>query len=175
MPFLAELSRALQPLTDPAEVVSTAARMLGEHLAVDRCAYAEVDADEDHFVLTGDYTRGDTGSIIGRYAMSDFGAEVLRLMHENRPYVVHDVRTDERVTARDLAAYERTQIGAVICVPLHKDGRFRAAMAVHQRAPRAWHAQDVELLEMGIHGPVTEPQRHDPHRRGDRAGAGDQP
>jgi PAS domain S-box-containing protein len=144
--FLAELNHALQPLSDPDELVRTAARMLGEHLGVDRCAYAETEADEDHFLLNGDYTRGDTASIVGRYAMSSFGAEVLRLMREDLPYVVDDVLADPRVTAADLAAYEQTQIRAVICVPLHKEGRFRAAMAVHQRTPRHWLPEDVELL-----------------------------
>jgi PAS domain S-box-containing protein len=144
--FLADLGQALQPITDPGEAVATAARMLGEHLGADRCAYAEVEADEDHFLLTGDYNRGDTASIVGTYAMSDFGAEVLRLMREDLPYAVDDVYSDPRVTPADLAAYEQTQIHAVICVPLHKDGRFRAAMAVHQRAPRQWLPDEVDLV-----------------------------
>jgi PAS domain S-box-containing protein len=144
--FLADLGQALQPVTDAEEAVATAARMLGEHLRVDRCAYAEAEADEDHFILTGDYTRGDTASIVGRYAMSAFGAETLRMMRADLPYVVGDAFADPRVTAADRAAYEQTQIVAVICVPLHKSGRFRAAMAVHQRTPRHWLADEVELV-----------------------------
>jgi PAS domain S-box-containing protein len=144
--FLAALGQALQPHTDPGQVVATAARMLGEHLQVDRCAYAEVEADEDHFVLTGDYTRGDTASIVGRYAMSAFGAEALRLMRQDLPYVVEDMAADPRVSPADRAAYEQTQICAVISMPLHKAGRFVAGMAVHQRTPRRWLAEDVELL-----------------------------
>jgi GAF domain-containing protein len=45
--------------------------------------------------------------------------------------VVDDAEVDPRVTLADRAAYEKTQIRAVICVPLHKAGRFVAAMAVH--------------------------------------------
>jgi len=86
--FLAALGQALQPLTDPDQVVATAARLLGEHLQVDRCAYAEVEADEDHFVLTGDYTRGDTASIVGRYAMSAFGAECATHVTQSLPSAV---------------------------------------------------------------------------------------
>ncbi|HEY0016871.1 MAG TPA: ATP-binding protein [Longimicrobium sp.] len=144
--FLADLGQALQPITSPDEAVATAARMLGEHLGVDRCAYAEAEADENHFVLTGDYTRGDTVSIVGRYAMSDFGAETLRMMRADLPYVVDDAFSDPRVTEADRAAYVQTQIVAVICMPLHKAGRFRAAMAVHQRTPRHWLDDEVELV-----------------------------
>ena len=144
--FLADLNHALQPLTDPDEVTAVAARLLGEHLQADRCAYAEVEADEDHFLITGDYTRGMT-SIAGRFAMSAFGAEALRLSRENEPYVVHDVEEDERVSAADLAAYRQTHIRAVVSVPLHKAGRFVAGMAVHQGTPRHWTREEVELVK----------------------------
>ncbi|HEX8362874.1 MAG TPA: GAF domain-containing protein, partial [Longimicrobium sp.] len=144
--FLAELSHALQPLTDPDEAMATAARMLGEHLGVDRCAYADVEADEDHFAITGNFTRGDTPSIVGRYAMSAFGAEALRLMREDIPYVVDDALADPRVTAADREAYEQLQIRAVISMPLHKAGRFVAGMAVHTRTPRHWLPEEVELV-----------------------------
>jgi PAS domain S-box-containing protein len=144
--FLLALGEALQPITDPDEATATAARMLGEHLGGDRCAYAEVEADEDTFRITGDYTRGDTPSIVGEYTFSAFGAEVLRLMRAGLPYVVDDAWTDPRVSAADRAAYEATLIRGVVCVPLHKAGRLVAAMAVHQRVARRWLPDEVELV-----------------------------
>ena len=144
--FLAALADATQPLADPDAITATAARLLGEHLRADRCAYAEVDADEDHFAVTGDHCRG-VASIVGRYRMADFGTEVLSAMRINRPYVVADVDTDPQA-GPDLAAYRQTQIRAVVCVPLHKDGRFVAALAVHQSAPRAWATEEVDLVQL---------------------------
>ena len=44
-----------------------------------------------------------------------------------------------------LEAYRATTIRAVICVPLHKQGVFTAAMAVHQKVPRKWTSFDVEM------------------------------
>src|SRR4051812_47051187 len=64
--FLVHLDDATRPLEVPEEITRTAARLLGEHLGVDRCAYADVEADEDTFNLTGDYNR-DVPSIVGRY------------------------------------------------------------------------------------------------------------
>ena len=144
--FIIELDESVRGLESPTEITLTLARLLGQHLGADRCAYAEVAADEDHFYIPGDYTRRGVPSIVGHYAMSQFGAEVLRLMRENKPYVVNNVFTDERVTEKDLAAYEQTAIQAVICVPLHKNGRFAACMAVHQRVPRVWKSEEVELV-----------------------------
>ncbi len=144
--FIIEIDEAVRPLETPQEITLTLARLLGEHLGADRCAYAEVEADEDHFFIPGDYTRGDTHSIVGRYRMADFGAEVLRLMRENQTYVVHDVNTDPQVSEADLAAYRLTSIQAVICVPLHKNGRYSACMAVHQKVPREWLPEEIELV-----------------------------
>jgi signal transduction histidine kinase/ActR/RegA family two-component response regulator len=144
--FIMELDEAVRPLITPEEITLMLARLLGEHLGADRCAYAEVEPDEDHFDIPGDYTRGDVHSIVGHYAMSQFGAEVLRLMRANKPYVVDDVDADERVTEADLTAYRQTSIQAVICVPLHKNNRFSACMAVHQKTPRRWLPEEVELV-----------------------------
>jgi PAS domain S-box-containing protein len=140
--FLAELAAATQPLVDPDDVMKVASRLLAEHLGADRCAYAEVEG-EDIFVITGDHTRG-VPSIVGRWPVAAFGPEVVRLMLANEPYVMDDVDADPRAGA-DLAAYRATSIRAVICVPLHKNGRFTAAMAVHQKAPRHWTPEEVAL------------------------------
>lgn len=144
--FIIELDEAVRALESPKDITQTLARLLGEHLGADRCAYAEVEDDEDHFYIPGDYTREGVPSIVGHYAMSSFGAEVLRLMRVNESYVVNNVFTDGRVTDADLESYKQTGIQAVICVPLHKNGRFAACMAVHQREPREWKSEEIELV-----------------------------
>ena len=141
--FLDELARATQSLTDANEVMATTARRLAEHLAVDRCAYAEVE-HESTYVITGDYTRG-VPSIVGRWPVAAFGAECERCMHQNTPFVINDVDADARAGS-DLEAYRQTNIQAVICVPLHKDGKFAAAMAVHQTRARQWSTAEIELV-----------------------------
>jgi PAS domain S-box-containing protein len=142
--FLIELDEAVRSLTDPAEITAGCARLLGEYLQADRCAYADVEDDEDTFNLTGNYNRG-VPSIVGRYRFADFGAEVLRLMREDKPYVVADVDTHQPPIG-DLTYYRKTMIQSVICVPLHKGGRFVAAMAVHQKTPRVWRPEEIDLM-----------------------------
>lgn len=144
--FILDIDEAVRPLETPEEITHTLARLLGEYLDADRCDYAEVEPDEDHFYVAGDYTKGDTPSIVGRYRMADFGAEVLRRMRVNKLYVVDDVDHDPQITAEDLAAYRQMGIQAVICVPLHKNGRYAACMAVHQRTSRRWTPEEIELV-----------------------------
>jgi PAS domain S-box-containing protein len=142
--FVARLDEALWPLIAPEEITFAAASILGKHLAVHRCAYAHVDDATDSFTLTGNYTDG-VPSIVGCYDMAAFGAEFVRLNRLGLPYVVDDVATDARVQDV-LQAYRDTGIGAVVSVPIIKDGKMVAGMAVHQSVPRHWQAHEVQLV-----------------------------
>ena len=145
--FLAALDSETRALADPDEITAVTARLLGEYLNVDRCAYAEV--EEHHFPVTGNYTRG-VPSIVGRFRLAEFGRECLKIHLEGRPYVVDDVEASPLLSESDLAAYRQTDVRAVISVPLHKGGRFAAGLAVHQKTPRQWTADGVELVQLVI-------------------------
>ncbi len=146
--FLVDLSAATQALSTPDDILATTARLLYEHLGVDRCAYAEIE-NESVLVITGDYSHR-VPSIVGRWPLRAFGAECTRCMLANEPYVVGDTDTDERIAPADLAAYRATNIQALICVPLHKENRLTAAMAVNQATPRAWAPEEIELVRMVV-------------------------
>jgi PAS domain S-box-containing protein len=144
--LLLRLDDAVRSLVESEDITYTAARILGQHLDVHRCAYAFVEEDEDTFTLTGNYTNG-VQSIVGRYKFRQFGEECLRLMRAGKAYVVDDSAADARITEDDRRAYELTAIRSVICVPIQKSGRFVAAMAVHMKVPRRWTAAEVELVQ----------------------------
>jgi PAS domain S-box-containing protein len=142
--FIAELHAATQILSDPDELMATTARMLAEYLGADRCAYAEV-IDDRVFDVTGDHSRG-VPSLVGTWEMAAFGAACVQHMHDGMPYVVNDADTDPRISAADLPAYRATVIRATVCVPLHKAGKLSAVMAVHQKVPRHWSEQEIDII-----------------------------
>lgn len=143
--FLAELNETLRPLSDPEQIMQTTVRMLGEHLAVDRCAYAEVVSGDDSFTVMGEYVRNNAVRIGGRYRMSGFGEMEQRILLENQPYVVNDIEL-EGPPGADLQLYRRGGIRSLVCVPLNKGGRFMARMAVHQSTPRHWSSGEIKLI-----------------------------
>ncbi len=145
--FLAGFERGLQELDDAEQVMEYAARSLGEYLGADRCAYAEAEDDQDHFLMSGDHHTG-LPPLPGRFAMSAFGDGCVRAMRAGESWVVGDCFHDERLEAADLNAYRVTGIRAVICVPLLRGGRFVAAMAVHQATVRHWTDAEVDLVEL---------------------------
>ena len=143
--FLVQLYDAIRPLTDPAEITQTAARLLGEQLAADRCAYADLASDGETVTLTGDYNRG-VPSIVGSYTLEQLGREGARIVRQGRPFISDDTETDSRI-ADALEFCRRTQIRAVLTVPLCKHNQLVAGMSVHQAAPRHWTEEEVELVK----------------------------
>jgi anti-anti-sigma factor len=147
--FLDLLDHESQLLDNAEELMSLATRLLGEHLSVDRCAYARTEADENHFVMSGDHATG-LPPLPGRFAMREFGNGALAAMRAGEPWVVVDSLNDPRLDDEDLAAYRVTGIRAVICLPLLRGGRFVAAMAVHQASVRHWTRDEIDLVSVVV-------------------------
>jgi PAS domain S-box-containing protein len=145
--FINALNETLRPLSDPEEIKLAAARILGEHLGADRCAYAEIMADENFLEITGDYTSGGTPSIVGRFSVYDLGPEVLRLMRTDNLSVINDVEVEVSNDA-SLHAFRQAEIQALVCMPITKRGHFVARMSVQQKTPRRWLPEEVELIKV---------------------------
>ncbi|HYF58587.1 MAG TPA: PAS domain-containing protein [Burkholderiaceae bacterium] len=145
--FLLALNEATQHLAEPALVLATAMRMLGETLGADRGLYALVDEAADRADVAGTWARDDAFAFpTGTLRPSDFGAEPLRHYRAGRPFVVVDVDRDERVAPfRD--AYRATGTIASLSLGLLRGGRVVAVVDVHQSAPRAWSDDEVALVQ----------------------------
>jgi len=142
--FIGDLDNALTRLADPKDIVTVTVRMLGQYTGADRCDYAEVEADQEHFVIVGDYTKDATDPITGRYQTSDFGSL------DNHTYVVDDIEA-EPPSGTHIPPYLRSEVRSLVCVPLIKEDRVVAGMAVIQRTPRHWSIQDIDLVDTVAH------------------------
>ncbi len=142
--FLLRLSDALRPLSDPIEVQAAAARILAEHLDLDRVAYFEVDGDE--YVTVRDHTRS-VPSVVGRYPLEWFGARLLAVYRSGATAVSEDIEADPGLSREETANYAALRIRAYVAVPLVKAGAFVAGLAVHTVAPRAWTPGEIALVE----------------------------
>ena len=143
--FIVDLNEAFLPLAEPEQMIAVAMQMLGEHLVVDRSAYADVESDEDHFVVIGEYIRGASPSMVGRYRVSDFSERERQLLREGRPYVVDDIDVDSQM-GTDFSSYRRAGIQSMVCVPLKKDRNFVARIAVCQNTRRCWLNEEIDLI-----------------------------
>ncbi len=147
--YRVSLSDALRPLTDPAGIQAVAARILGEHLNASRTVYAEVRSgeDSDYYIVLQHYHAPDTSSLTGTYRANDFGGSLFEEMRAGRTLVVCDVSQDSRLSPEEKDAYPRLDVAAYIGVPLLKDGKHVAMVAVHHKTPRHWQPDEIALVE----------------------------
>ena len=146
--FLVALADALRPLADVGEIKAAAARELGRHLRASRVAYAEVTPEGDVIVERG-YADG-VRDIPGRYRLDDYGPALLAELRAGRNIVVSDVANTPGYTEQEKARYVAVQVAANLNIPLFKDGRLVALLAVHQASPRQWAEEEVLLVQEAV-------------------------
>jgi len=142
--FLDDLNRVTANLADADDILVNTTRMLGEHLQLSCCAYADMDADEDGFTIRGDWSAPGSPSIVGHYHLADFGALAVRNLGAGQPLIVNN--NLEELAPHEAATIQSIGITATICMPLVKDGRLRALMAIHDKVPRVWTEGELALL-----------------------------
>ncbi len=144
--FTRALDEVLQAASDAPDAMLAAAGLLARDLGASRCAYADVDADNDRFIIRDDYVAPGIESSAGIYSLDLFGSRAVADMHNGRTLVVRNVAGELAVAdGRDM--FLSIGIGAIVCCPLVKDGRLVAMMAVHQDRPRQWRTGEIELVE----------------------------
>ncbi|HEY8564572.1 MAG TPA: PAS domain S-box protein [Beijerinckiaceae bacterium] len=142
--FLDRLGAETAPLADPDAVLATTTRLLGEHLSLSVCAYADMDEDEDGFTIRGDWAAPGSRSIVGHYSLADFGTLAVKNLSAGLPLVVNDNLRE--LAPEEAATFQSIGIAATICMPLVKEGRLTALMAIHDRVPRVWTEAELGLL-----------------------------
>jgi PAS domain S-box-containing protein len=143
--FFNELAREIGGISDPNAVMGATTRALGLHFEVARCAYADVEPDEDAFTIKQDWSP-HLPSSSGAYRLNAFGAHVAAGLRAGRTLVVSDV-TAEMADDPGRAAFLALKIRGIICCPLVKNGRLVAMMAIHATSPRQWRPAEIALMQ----------------------------
>lgn len=144
--FFRELEERLFGSARAVDVMAAATAMLGTRIGASRCAYADVDADGDHFWIRNDFTAPGTASSAGAYRLDLFGPRAAADMREGRVLVLGDT-TKELAAADGGDTFQSIGVDAIICCPLIKTGQLAAMMAVHQDTPRVWTVAEIALVQ----------------------------
>jgi PAS domain S-box-containing protein len=145
--LLVSMHEATARQHDPRAVQREVAQRLGRHLGASRCLYAEFEDDGRHARVLHDYTDG-VPSIVGLHRVEDFGPALRAALSAGQTFIVEDAPHDPRLAVGGArGAYAALDTVAQLCVPLVKEGRLVAALSVHQRYPRRWEREEIELVE----------------------------
>ena len=142
--FLAEVSQDLATLSDVAAIMETVGAKLGAHLGLSLCNFVDVNEAADETFVRYAWHRPDVPSSIGRYKLSAYlSPEFQKTLRSAEPFVVRDTSTDPRTNAAGFAALK---IGAFVCMPLVRDGRWQFMINLHHSAPHHWSEEEIALL-----------------------------
>ena len=142
--FLDQLGAAIASSQDADAILAISTRMVGEYLNVAICAYADMDADQDGFTIRGDWSAPGSVSIVGHYNLADFGRKAVTELSAGRPLIIHD--NLKELAPEEAATFQNIGIGATICMPLVKEGRLTALMAIHHKFAHAWTDHELALI-----------------------------
>lgn len=142
--FLDELGRATAISRDADEVLAITTQATGRHLGASICAYADMDLDQDGFTIRGDWSAAGSATIVGHYSLADFGTKAVEELGAGRPLIVNDNRRE--LAPREAATFQAIGISATICMPLVKEGRLTALMAVHHKEPHKWTETELSIV-----------------------------
>lgn len=142
--LLNRIERATRSLNGAEDVMQVTTQLLGEHLEATRCAYADVEPDNNQFTIRADWSPSVPSSV-GVYSLELFGPRATSNLRMGRHLVVNDVDRDlgDEGGAK---MFNAIGIKAIVCAGLVKRGLLVAMMAVHQAEPRQWNADDLAII-----------------------------
>ncbi|MEP9402619.1 GAF domain-containing protein [Sphingomonas silueang] len=141
---LIQLGDALRDCHSIADVTHVACALVGETLGVTRAAFGRVDAALTHIDVGPDWTSGGARSVAGRHRFADFGP-LCDPMANGTAVVIEDVRADPRSSALQ-EMMDALHVGALVKMPVRRDGRIAAIFMVHDTAPRRWTPEELVFL-----------------------------
>jgi PAS domain S-box-containing protein len=141
--FLFRLQDALRALSEPAEIIATAATLLGRHLGAARIGYSEMQPDDETLLVTNGYADG-APAVNGLFRLSSFGPHHEQEMRAGRTLAYEDVQADDR-GAREFGLELGTR--AHVTVPLIRNGRFTGSLYVTHFRSYSWTPADIALIE----------------------------
>ncbi|SEM16531.1 signal transduction histidine kinase [Stigmatella aurantiaca] len=128
--FVLSLTDRLRTLSEPRQLLAAATEMLGRKLGVHRVSYAEADLTAGETALLASWSEGPDTPGDGLETLAPgFTARL-----EQGLTVVHPGGGGQ-------------EPGAVLAVPLLREQRLRAVLALSQPGPRVWRPEDISLAE----------------------------
>ncbi|HYJ16099.1 MAG TPA: ATP-binding protein [Candidatus Limnocylindria bacterium] len=144
--FLLDLADCIRFAANAEELTWVVAVALGEHVKVSRCAFLDIDTAQDRLIIRRDY-HPHMPSLVGTYRLGEFGPLLTEASRAGQTTTIANVALDER-TRMHIESYRRVGVGAVVAVPLLRDGAVVSALAMAHAEPRQWSEREVLLINM---------------------------
>ncbi|MGO8036717.1 GAF domain-containing protein [Rhizobium leguminosarum] len=142
--FLDELNLETGRSRDADAILAISTRMVGAHLSISNCAYADMDEDGDGFTIRGDWAAEGSPSIVGHYSLAAFGKLAVKNLNRGQPLIVNDNLAE--LAPEEAKTFQDIGIAATICMPLVREGKLTALMAIHDKVPHVWTDEEQAVI-----------------------------
>lgn len=142
--FLDDVAKETGKSGDADMILAVTTRMVGENLKLSNCAYADMDDDEDGFTIRGDWAAEGSPSIVGHYSLAAFGKLAVANLTRGLPLIINDNAVE--LPPEEAQTFQNIGIAATICMPLIRNGKLTALMAIHDRVAHAWSPEELALI-----------------------------
>ncbi len=140
--LLFSLLRGQRENGDPYEIMQTACEAVARFLGAARVGFSETtDSETIHF--SSIFQSGELPPLSHPYPAADLGLGYLAELRAGRTMVVEDSRTNPSTAGSVL---EQGGVQARIATPIHRRGRWCAALFVHHNEPRPWADDEIQLV-----------------------------
>ncbi|MCK5931014.1 MAG: GAF domain-containing protein [Fulvimarina manganoxydans] len=138
---LAELGESLRGLDDIGDIVRTATQSLVGAIDYDRIGFGTVDADNETVNLFPETLKDGLVSVSGSHSFRTFGSYIENLKR-GETVAIPDVVMDDRTSA-SAEEFAKLDIGALLNLPVIRNGRLVLVVFVHRSEPYRWADDDL--------------------------------
>jgi len=144
--FFGELAQKLALVPVGEEMLRVATEAVGTFLQVDRCGFSESFKDTRMISILADWSARSGGSLVGEYALGDFGTREWMHKFSSGSYAVNDVETE--VDTRDrVDVYRSMDIAAYAVRGCRVDENRMLILFLNHHQPRVWTDEELHLLD----------------------------
>lgn len=143
--LLASVSVDLVALNSSSVLTKETGDHILQHFRINRISIADVDITAGKAEVYYDHHLPGVPDIAGQRVFSGWrGQGSLAHLSKGEPYVVDDVTKDPDING---AAYLTIGVGALLTIPISRDGAVVSFFSVTSPQPRVWNDSDVDLLK----------------------------
>lgn len=143
--FLLELTEALLPLTDSAQIHAAVTHIMRQHLQADRCLYCEI--DNSQVIIRQDAYRDGFTSMARVFQRTSFAA-FNAAIDSGEPLVIENGWNSPMLGPDQRERFVAMQAVGAIAIPVVKEGVARGVLWVTQASPRTWTSYEVHLARL---------------------------
>lgn len=142
---LIRLTDQIRDITDPAQISSVAAEILGQVLGVSRVGYGLIDEQTEILRADCEWNAPQVSGLPNTLNLRDFGSFIDDLK-QGVFIAIDDVERDER-TQKAASALKERSAASFLNAPVIEHGHLVAVLYVNHAEPRSWLPEDIALVK----------------------------